>query len=284
MALLHALHDLGFSKLIVCHFDHGLRPATRELRIVEKAAEALGYPLEFGQADTRRHATSLHLSIEAAARDLRFRFFAACAAARKCHAVFLAHHADDQVETVLLNLFRGTGLAGLAGMVPVSTFQAGDEAQKSLVIIRPLLDVTRAEIADYVAARKIRFCEDPTNADTAHTRNRLRQSVVPTITAAMGVSAMDAILRMAKIVKEEEAFIATQVPPPCATLEIKALKLLHSAIRRRHILAWLRDRQVDEPGFAEVELILALLDHRKAKVNLPKGRHARRRAGKIFIE
>lgn len=284
MALLHALHDLGFSKLVVCHFDHGLRPVSRELRIVEKAAAVLGYPLECGQADTRRHAKSLHLSMEAAARDLRFRFFAACASARHCHGLFLAHHADDQVETVLLNLFRGTGLAGLAGMAPVSTFQAGDQSGKSLTILRPLLDVSRAEIAAYVADRKIPFCDDPTNIDPAHTRNRLRQRVVPVITEAMGSSAPDAILRLAKIVREEEAFLASQVPLSPTVLDTKGLQRLHPALRRRQILTWLRSQHIEEPGFADVESILSLLDHQISKVNLPKDRHARRRAGKIFIE
>lgn len=284
MALVHALHDLGFSKLVVCHFDHGLRPTSRELRIVEQAADALGYPMEIGQADTRRHAKSLHLSIEAAARDLRFRFFAACAAAWRCNALFLAHHADDQVETVLLNLFRGTGLAGLAGMATVSTFRADDQSGEPLTILRPLLEVSRAEIAAYVAERKIPFRDDPTNKDHAHTRNRLRLSVVPAIMEAMGSSAHHAILRLAKIVREEEAFLASQVPAAGMILETKALRALPAALRRRQILSWLRAHPIEEPGFAAVESVLSLMDHQISKVNLRNGRHARRRAGKIFIE
>jgi tRNA(Ile)-lysidine synthase len=284
MALLHALHDLGFSELVVCFFDHGLRPAARELEVVAKAAAALGYPMEYGEADTRIHAQDLRLSIEAAARDLRFRFFADCASARRCRTLFLAHHSDDQVETVLLNLFRGTGLAGLAGMAPVSTFQGDDSCREPLTIVRPLLEVSRAEIAAYVAERNIPFCEDPTNADAAHTRNRLRHSVLPAITEAVGPPAKAAILRLAGIVREEEAFLASQVPQPTTLLNTKALRALHPALRRRQVLAWLRDHRIEEPGFAEVEAVLSLLNLESAKVNLPKGRHARRRAGQIFLE
>ncbi len=284
MALLHALHDLGFSKLVICHFDHGMRPGSRELKLVEKAAATLGYPLEYGQADTRHHAKTLHLSIEAAARDLRFRFFAACASARRCHSLFLGHHADDQVETVLLNLFRGTGLTGLAGMAPISTFRIDGRSTKPFTILRPLLDVSRSEIAAYVAERKILFRDDPTNNKTYHTRNRLRHLVVPAITEATSPSALTAILRLSKIAREDEAFLACNVPPSQAHLDTKALRLLHPAIRRRLILAWLREQQIEEPGFAEVELVLSLLEHDVAKVNLPRGRHARRRGGEIFLE
>lgn len=284
MALLHALHDLGFSKLVVCFFDHGLRPVARELKVVGQAAAAFGYPVEYGEADTRGHAQSMHLSIEAAARDLRFRFFAACASARRCRTLFLAHHSDDQVETVLLNLFRGTGLAGLAGMAPVSTFAAADASGQILTILRPLLEVSRADLAAYVAERNIQFCEDPTNSDAAHTRNRLRHSVIPAITEAAGPSAKAAILRLAGIVREEEAFLASEVPSPAPLLETKTLRALHPALRRRLVLAWLRENRIEEPGFAEVEAVLSLLDLQSAKVNLPKGRHARRRAGRIFLE
>ncbi|MEX1119179.1 MAG: tRNA lysidine(34) synthetase TilS [Terrimicrobiaceae bacterium] len=284
MALLHALHDLGFSKLVICHFDHGLRPASRELKIVEKSAAALGYPLELGEADTRLHAKTRRLSVETAARDLRFRFFAACADARRCHTLFLAHHADDQVETVLHHVFRGTGLAGLSGMAPVSTFQVGGPSGTSLTLLRPLLDVSGAGIAAYVAERKIAFCDDPTNSDPAHTRNRLRHSVLPVIIETMGPSSRSAILRLSKIARDEESFLASQVPAAPAHLDTKALQRLHPALRRRQILNWLREHHIEEPGFAEVEAIASLLDHHVSKVNLPKARHARRRAGKIFIE
>lgn len=275
MALLFALRETGFRHLVVCHFDHGLRPeqAGEEEEMVTKAAR--GLPLELGFADTRAHAQRNKLSIEAAARDLRFRFFQSCAASARCHRLILAHHADDQLETILLNLFRGTGLAGLAGMAHVSTMGRLD-------IHRPLLAVTRSAIETYVRNRGVRFSEDPSNTDEIHSRNKLRHSVMPVLRRCFGD--LTPVLRMAEIAAAENAWLEELTPCVGMTLAVRELAAQPLAARRRMVRAWLRNHRVPEVGFTEVERVLTLLDIATAKVNLPKGLHARRRSGVIFLE
>jgi tRNA(Ile)-lysidine synthase len=277
MALLHALWDCGFRKLVVCHFDHGLRPAKRELALVERETERLGLPLELGVVDTAAHAKTTGVSIEVAARDLRYKFFEACAKARRCHRLFLGHHADDQMETQLLNLFRGTGLAGLIGM-------HGEARMRSLTLLRPWLHVMRSEITAYVKTQRIAYFEDPSNTSLAHTRNRLRHNVLPVIEDAFGPSYRRALMRLSELALAEEAYLASQVPDPEEQLSTSALKALPLALRRRLVHAWLVGQGIRDSGFAEVQAVLSLLDGQTAKVNLPGDRHARRRSGVIFLE
>jgi tRNA(Ile)-lysidine synthase len=282
MALLFCLHALGYKKLVVCHLNHGLRgrPAKADSALVSTEARKLGYLFRLDVAEVRAHATEQKLSIETAARELRYAFFKACAKVHRCRSIFLAHHADDQVETCLFNFLRGTGAAGLSGMKPV-TYAYG------LEIIRPMLGLTRDEITAFVKERNIPYREDVTNARFAHTRNRLRKSVIPAIESAFGPSFRAAILRAAAILRDEESWMTSMVPEVVEkTLCCKTLRDMPSALRRRVAIQWLRQAGVPEPGFAETNLVLSLLDTRNgpAKVNLRGNRHARRRAGRIFLE
>jgi tRNA(Ile)-lysidine synthase len=281
MVLLHALHAAGFRKVVVCHLDHGLRPreARGDLALVAAAAERLGYPLEFGQCDTRSHAAGGKLSIEAAARDLRLRFFETCACAHRCPRVVLAHHAGDQVETILMNLVRGTGLAGLSGMAPRATLGRLD-------LLRPLLACDPADIRDCAARERIAFREDSSNASPSHTRNRVRHLVAPAMASAFGPAWTRGILRMAVIVREENAWLESLVQAPGETLDVKDLRAMPDAARRRLVHRWLRAGACPSPTYAEISRVLRLLDPscRPAKINLPGGQHARRRGGKIFLD
>src|SRR5438128_745435 len=149
VALLHWLVDLGYKKLIVCHLNHQLRgrSAKADALFVQKLAARNGVDLEIGSANVRALATKQKMSIETAAREVRYKFFAQVAGQKGCRTIFLAHHADDLVETFLINLFRGAGKAGLTGMREVSVRRINDV---DLTIVRPLLGVWRAEIDDYV--------------------------------------------------------------------------------------------------------------------------------------
>src|SRR4029077_17853471 len=112
VALLHWLTNLGYRKLIVCHLNHQLRgrSSAADGRFVEKLAARYGADFEFGSANVRVIAKKKKNSIETAAREARYSFFARTAKRRRCHTIFLGHHADDLVETFLLNLIRGAGL------------------------------------------------------------------------------------------------------------------------------------------------------------------------------
>lgn len=280
VALLHLLVARGH-RLIVCHLDHEMRRESRaEARFVGKLAGRLGCECVVRRENVKARATRMKCSIETAAREARYAFFAKVAKKRGVRRLFLAHHADDQVETFLFNLLRGSGAAGLAAMRPSS--MRGD-----LEIVRPLLGVWREEIDGYVAEHGLEFCEDASNADPRHTRNRVRHEIIPLLTSAFGREVRAALLRSAEILREEDAFLgalpelALANSPELSVSEIRTLPL---AIQRRMLLTWLRARGIAEVGFEEVERVRSLLAGRVAKVNLPGARHARRRAGKLFVE
>jgi len=281
IALLHALHELGYRKLVVCHLDHGLRGAASrgDATFVRRRAEKLGYTFATERVETKRIASEQKQSIELAARQLRYGFFAKCARAHRCRRILLAHHAGDQVETVLFNFFRGTGAAGLTGMRLEST-------RDGLTLLRPLLGVPRNQINEYVTAEKITFREDATNAEQFATRNKLRLSVIPAIREAMGASFEAAILRTSEIMLEENEWLDAQLPPFAEKLPSLELAALPAALRRRVVLRWLKILGVPEAGFQETARVLSLLNDGSgpAKVSLPGNWQARRRSGEIFLE
>jgi tRNA(Ile)-lysidine synthase len=285
VALLHALVARGFRQLFVCHFDHALRPESAEdAGFVRRLARRWKLPVVIEREDVARRAKRRKQSLETAAREARYAFFARVAAARDCPRLLLAHHADDQVETFLFNLFRGAGAAGLAGMAIVSR-RTIDGVE--LAIHRPLLGTWRAEIDAYLAAHALDFREDPSNADPRHTRNRLRHEVLPAIERAFGREVRQALWRASQVLRAESALLEGLLPrePLPAALEVRGLRALPEALQRRQIHAWLRARGVPDVGFGEVEAVRSLLLHEQpAKVNLPGRAHARRRAGQLFLE
>ena len=281
IALLHWLHARGFRKLIVCHLDHSLRAESRaDAKFVATLAARLGLVYESTRSNVASIAKRRKLSIESAAREARYKFFARMARKHACQRVLLAHHADDQVETFLFNLLRGSGPAGLAGMAPCSTRADG------LLLARPLLGVWREEIDAYIATHALAFREDASNADPRHTRNRIRHAALPALESALGRDVRRALWRTAELLRaEDEHFAAAPelqgIPEQLDTAALRALPL---ALQRRLIHAWLRAHGVGDVGFDEVESVRSLLTGRVATVNLPGDKHARRRARRIFLE
>ena len=162
---------------IIAHLDHGLRDiaARDDAEFVRTFAQARGVPCIVGHADVAAHAQSHKLSIEVAARDVRYAFLARTAEVHSAQIVALAHHADDQAETVLLRLLRGTGLHGLRGMQMHSPLPDASH----LTAVRPLLHISRADIERYCAECNLQPRHDATNADLRHTRNRVRHELLP---------------------------------------------------------------------------------------------------------
>jgi tRNA(Ile)-lysidine synthase len=299
VALLHLLVDLGYRRLIVCHLNHQLRgrSSDADARFVEKLAanynrKILGQALrqdidfELDSTDVRALAKKKKISIETAAREARYSFFAKVAKRRRCRTIFLAHHADDLVETFLINLLRGAGLTGLAAMRDVSTRHIG---AVDLTIVRPLLSVWRGEIHAYVRAHRLKFREDASNKNLSPLRNRIRHRVVPYLEKTLGRNIRQNIWRTATIAADEENWIDNQVrvsPNRDDHLSVKELRVLPIALQRRTILKWLRAQNISEIGFEAIERVRSLLDPttQVAKVNLAKDRHVRRRAGNLFVE
>jgi tRNA(Ile)-lysidine synthase len=176
LCLLDVLHRAGY-KVIVAHFNHRLRPeADREAAAVSRRARTLGLPFAAGSADVAGCAEAQGLSLEEAARLLRYRFLFAAAREHGAQAAAAGHTADDQVETVLLHLLRGAGLAGLKGMQPRTLLPTFD---LHIPLVRPLLGVWRVETVAYCRARRLRPSYDPSNTDTTYLRNRLRLELIP---------------------------------------------------------------------------------------------------------
>lgn len=290
MALLHFLHGAGYRDLIVCQIDHGLRgeASTEEGEFVRETAQHLGYMVELRQVEVTAFARSEKLSLEMAARELRYRAFAEVAAKHHCRCIFLAHHADDRVETVLINLFRGTGARGLAGMEPETLrIVAGVE----LELIRPFLGVTREEIVRYVATEGIEYREDESNASDFALRNRVRNRLLPLLGEIFERDVRPAVLRTADLAALEDAWAAEATGPlpwkgPDGGLDVAALRGMPGAQRQRLLLKWLRERGVPNCGHDEVTRVLTVLmtSARPARTSLPGGHAVRRREGILFIE
>jgi tRNA(Ile)-lysidine synthase len=278
VALLHALVERGERALVVCHFDHALRPeSAAEAEFVADLARGYGLPCE---VERRTAPWRKKQSLETAAREARSAFFTAVVARRDCPHLYLAHHADDQAETLLFNLLRGSGAAGLCGMRPTS--HHGD-----LILHRPLLGTWREEIDRYVAAHALRHCDDPSNQDLQHTRNRMRHEIVPFLEESLGRNVRRALWRSAEILGAEDELLGNLTPPvaPAAELEVAALHALPIALQRRAVQAWLCGNGVPNVSFDDVENVLRLVHQRTpAKTNLSCNQHARRRAGRIFLE
>ena len=286
VALLHWLVELGYRKLIVCHLDHQLRgrSSQADARFVEKVAAEYQADFEIGLANVQALAKKQRISIETAAREARYAFFAETARRRNCRTIFVAHHADDLVETFLINLFRGAGSAGLSAMQETSIRRID---RLELTIVRPFLRFWRKDIDEYVGEHGLKFREDATNKNLRPLRNRIRHRIIPYLEKTVGRNIRRNIWRTAIIAAEEEKWMGGELPDLTrAELSVSAIRALPIAFQRRAILKWLRAQNVSNVGFDVIERVRSLADGdtRIAKVNLPENRHARRRAGRIFVE
>lgn len=315
VALVHLLLAAGYRRLLLCHVNHRLRgrAATADERFVRRLAEKLGLPCHVGAFDVGALAKERGESVETAARHVRYAFFAQVARKTRTSVLVLGHHANDQVETLLFNLFRGSGLQGLGGMgvdstrlVYPSLTPSGRSKPVSLRILRPLLGIWREEIDAYVAELRLAYREDESNASLHHTRNRIRHEMLPLARQIFGRDVAKNLLRTASILRDEDALLqdlaraaagqifCKKLPitkddsigdnHPCNRLCIVSLINYSPAIQRRVIRSWLYDSKIPDIGHREVELVRSLLEMKHARVNLPGNWHARRRAGELFLE
>jgi tRNA(Ile)-lysidine synthase len=280
--LIHILLLVGFQKLVICHLDHNLRGAesTEDRKFVCRLARRLRIPIYVESLSGLPETGSL----ETAARAARFEFFARAAERNETQSLILAHHADDQVETFLINLFRGTGSFDNAAIKPESRIRVGG---KTLIVRRPLLDVWKHEIYEFAARLGLKFREDVTNASRKMLRNRVRHDLIPEIERIMGRSIKKSLLRTIELATSEGELLKSLVPETAlrSELETRLLRKLPVPIQRRTIHAWLRNQGITDYGFDEIESVRSLLDRIEiAKTNLPRGIFCRRKAGQLFLE
>lgn len=205
LALMHGLHRLGY-RLVVAHLDHALRAeSAADADFVQRKAESLGLPFVSQRVDVGTYAEEEHLSIEEAARIVRYRFLFSVARDVDARAVAVAHHADDQVETVLMHFLRGAALSGLSGMAYRSVMPVWDDV---IPLVRPLLDLWREDIETYLSEIGWQPREDLTNRDTTYFRNSLRHDLIPEL-EGYNPRFKDVLRRMANVLGEEDCYLTS---------------------------------------------------------------------------
>lgn len=280
MCLLHLLWQqsqaLGFS-LCAATFDHKLRPdSAQDVQFVRDWCQAHGIACRAGGGAVAVLARAQGLTLEESGRLLRYRFLEQCRCQLGADYIATAHNADDNAETLLLHLLRGSGLKGLGGIPP-----------RRGAVIRPLLSCSRAEIADYCARHGVPHREDTTNRDTTYTRNYLRHEIMPLL-RAKNPALTQTLARTAQVLRADESYLDRQAKQAAAqllqvgrgqvSLSAAALRSLDPALALR-LVQEMADRAA--PGTVlpqnQREALLELAGEKRAgKISLTNRLRARR--------
>ena len=275
--LLSLAPELGF-QLECAHFNHRLRgeESERDAAFAASWCDERGLKLHLGSGDVDAYASEHHMGIEEAARKLRYDFLDTLADGKT--RIATAHQADDQAETMLLNLLRGSGLRGLGGIPPVRG-----------PYIRPLLAVTREEILDHLRRRDLCFVEDSSNRDDAYRRNKLRHEVLPLL-RELNPAFSAACSRTARLLRADETLLedmagkAVVFEGEAAALSVHALLGLPEPLSSRALrqAAAFFGVQPEEKHIASL-LRLAASENPSARLELPGGVTARREYDRLVI-
>jgi len=254
--LLHVLRELAPRldlRPSVVHIEHGIRgdASLADAEFVESLAARFELPIHLHRANV----PALGDNLEQAARRVRTAFYQHLVESGCVDRIATGHTRSDQAETVLYRLFRGAGLAGLSGILPVA----------SPGIVRPLLDVTRAEIETWLRARSITWREDETNRDCSYARNRLRHEVLPLLAESFNPRIEEALVNLATLARDEEAFWASeleaQLPPLDEPIVVPVTLLTgQPAVARRlaRRLVQMTKGDLRQIEFAHIERILKM--------------------------
>lgn len=299
VALARGLQELrisGAGRLVLAHFNHGLRGAEsdQDQAFVVELARELGLTVMVetrgGEGESRRGGDA-----EEALRELRYRFLVRAADESGARYVATAHTADDQVETVLHNVIRGTGLGGLAGIPRLRPLTA------AATLVRPLLSVSRGEVLAYLSSLCQAFREDATNQSLYYTRNRIRHELVPRLEREYNPQVRAALVRLSQIAgaadalldqqAEELLCLAARSVPSGVEIDLPALEGTHQTLIQQALLVlWRRqDWPLQDMSFEKWEQLLALVT---APVNtrsdlppqmFPGGVRAERRGNMLLL-
>ncbi len=282
--LLHTLLQLkdGLGiKLHVAHLNHLLRGAESDADAdyVARLAQRLGVPLALERRDVRAYRARRHCSLEEAGREVRYAYFAEVCQAIGSDRVAVGHTADDQVETILMHLLRGSGLSGLRGMQPSSPWRAANGFQ--LKVLRPLLETSREETEAYCAAQGLEPRQDSSNRSPAHLRNRIRSELIPLL-QRYNPNIKAALLRTASSAQADHQFLQqelSRVWEGIATeeqngivLDNKAFSSLQPSLKRHLLRATLEQLlgSLDDISSAHIESLVKAMSRPAGKrLSLP---------------
>lgn len=256
--LLSRLQDRLAVSLHIAHLNHLLRGAESDAdaQYVSSLASSMGISATVASRDVRAYQMALRCSLEEAAREVRYAFFAEVAREVGASRVAVGHTADDQVETILLHLIRGTGIAGLRGMQPATSWRS-TATGASLLLVRPLLEVSREETAEYCSRHGLSPRQDLSNLSPSLLRNRMRTELIPLL-RTFNPNIRETLFRVARLASDDLALIEEQAAchwesvakaaDDSVSLDTKALLALPVALQRyilraavEHILGNLRD-------------------------------------------
>jgi tRNA(Ile)-lysidine synthase len=301
MALLHALFAVNAQRkrgwqLYAAHLNHGLRPeAEADARFVAKAAARLGLTCDVQSVDVAASAKGSNQGVEETGRRRRYEYLEEVAIKKAATVVAVGHHADDQAETVLHHVIRGTGLRGLSGMPSCRPIREGSDIQ----LVRPLLGLRRDELRAYLDGQSIAYREDLSNFDPAvATRNAIRHQVMPLLRELVNPQAATALLRLAAQAERVRKAIAGYAEEALNQLQIRrgegsvvlaadALARLPMAVQTEIVVVVLRrlGASLQAVDFERIEAAVAQGDvaGRGRRVELPGGVVVERRGRELSI-
>jgi tRNA(Ile)-lysidine synthase len=278
--------------LIAAHLDHQLRgdDSTADASFVRQLCSSLGVPLVEHRLDIRHSAEVQRIGIEQAARDARYKFLTATANEHRCPWVVVAHTADDQAETVLHHILRGTGIDGMSGIPRIRPLSAG------VTLARPLLDLTRAQIEEFLRAIGQAWRDDTTNSDSALTRNSIRHELLPTLRERYNPQIVSALFRLAQQARELQAVIdplAERLFAACrldAAPDVLRLNTSPLADQRLHLVrevlkrAWrTQNWPMAEMGYDQWTTLALAVRGEQRGLDFPGGVHAERRGTLLVL-
>jgi tRNA(Ile)-lysidine synthase len=299
---LDELTKLRKLNLVICvaHLDHGLRQASRkDAKWVKELAKNLGYISVIGRANVSEKAKANSENLEQAARHARYDFLQRTAKKHGAKFVLTAHTMDDQAETVLLRLMRGSAGTGLAGMEAVRPITRGS----AIRLVRPLLWARRSQTEDYCVSRKVNFLHDEMNEDEHFARVKVRKQLLP-IMLSFNNKVVEALSRTASLLREDGAVLLngseallqrasqssssrpeTKVP----SLSVHVLSNAPAALRRRALRQWISEGRGGNTRRLEMVHLLAVErllegDEGGRTVELPNGVRVRRKRGWLEFE
>lgn len=272
MVLLDVLANQKNLELIVAHYDHGIRPdAAEDRKLVQAAAKAYGLQFEYKEGFLGAEAS------EERARNFRYEFLREVRDAHNARAIITAHHQDDLIETAFLNMLRGTGRKGLTSLAA------------NQHILRPLLQVPKAQLLDYAARHKIMWREDSTNTDTKYARNYIRLVLMPKLTSYQKRKLVSIVTDLQSTnveIDQEIAKILQLKREEKNQLKKYTIIMMPHAVACESIAAWLRLNEIRDFDRNLIERLVVAIKTYKAgqKADITKGRHLLVTAGTIEIK